>query len=181
MAPADTNRLVKQTSSEVQIATSDCLLTLRPLTASALRVRCAKPDTPESASLILTEPTPAPPFKVMKRGTSLILMTDKMQAIFDRNTGALQFADRAGKPFLSGIAGTRRLEPSTVQASRPSIAEQAFASPARRASVRQRRVPGWISRYSGPSPPAHAGELAESRSRFCCPAKGTVFFGTIMV
>ncbi len=130
VAPADANRLVKQTSSEVEIATGDCLLTLRPLTASALRVRCAKPDTPESASLILTEPTPTPPFKVTQRGTSLILMTDKMQAVFDRNTGALQFTDREGKPFLSGIAGTRRLEPSTVQGEPTFIAEQAFASPA---------------------------------------------------
>ena len=126
--PADANRLVKQTSSEVIIATSECLLSLRPLTASALRVRCAKPDDPEIASLILTEPTPVPPFKLVKRGRSLIVMTDKMQAIFDRDTGALQFTDRAGKPFLSEIAGTRRLDASTVQGEPAFVAQQAFAS-----------------------------------------------------
>ena len=95
----------------------------------------------------------------MERGTDLILMTDKMQAIFDRNTGALQFADREGKPFLSGIAGTRSLEPSTVQGSLTFIAEQAFASPAGEHLFGSGEFQdGYLD--IGTFPPAHAGELA---------------------
>ncbi len=130
---ADTHRaqyrLVDQSSTEIQISTDNCRLTIRPLTASAVRVRCTKTSAMENPSLILTETLVAPSFSVKETRTSIVLATEKMRVILDRYTGALRFTDHAGKPFLSEIAGSRKLEPATIQGQPTFVAEEAFVSP----------------------------------------------------
>jgi alpha-D-xyloside xylohydrolase len=54
-------------------------------------------------------------FKIDETRTSFTLSTAKLRAIVDRETGAVSFADEAGRPLLSEAAGGRTLEPATVQ------------------------------------------------------------------
>ena len=59
----------------------------------------------------------------------VVVATSKMQAVFDRHTGALRFTDHSGKTFLSEIAGSRRLTQASVQGEPTVAVEQAFLSP----------------------------------------------------
>ena len=119
---------VKETPSGVEITTAACVLSIRPLTASAMRIRCAKQNVAETPSVVLLQQPSVPAFKVIKRDTSITVATEKMMVIFGRGDSTLQFADPRGKTFLSEIAGTRTLEPSTVQGTSTYIVEQAFLS-----------------------------------------------------
>ncbi|WP_206662835.1 TIM-barrel domain-containing protein [Granulicella sibirica] len=118
-----------RTSWGIQIATAECVLSLRPLTSSAMRIRCATADSHEDPSLVLTENVPTPPFRLLESRTTVTLTTEKMRAVYDRRTGALQFSDAAGRQFLSEIPGTRRLASSSIQGEPTFTAEQSFVSP----------------------------------------------------
>ena len=120
---------VRETRSGVEITTAACFLSIRPLTASAVRIRCAKQNVAETPSIVLIQQQSVPAFKVIKSETSITVETEKMMVIFGRRDGALQFADSRGKTFLSEIAGTRVLEPAIVQGTSTYIAEQAFLTP----------------------------------------------------
>ena len=122
--------LVRQTPSGVEIKTEACLLAIRPLTVSAMRVRCAKEASAESPSIVLLKQSSLPAFKVSQDASSVVVATSKMKAIFDRYNGALRFTDNLGTPFLSEVAGTRRLAPATVQGEPSFAVEQDFISPA---------------------------------------------------
>ncbi len=128
-APGGSSGVIRQTPSGVEIETEACLLAIRPITASAMRVRCTKGAPDESPSIVLLKQPSAPAFKVSQDTTSVVVATSKMQAIFDRQSGALRFTDEAGKTFLSEIPGTRRLTPATVQGEPTFAAEQDFLSP----------------------------------------------------
>jgi len=54
-------------------------------------------------------------WKLTERPTSFVLTTAKLHVIVDRKTGVVSFADLAGRPILSEAAGSRTLEPATVQ------------------------------------------------------------------
>jgi alpha-D-xyloside xylohydrolase len=120
---------IRQTESGVAINTSGCVLTISPITASAIRVRCAKQGAVESPSLVLLQQTVVPSFKLSQNKSSVVVATAQMRAVFDRHDEALHFTDGLGKTFLSEIAGTRRLDPSSTQGEATFAAEQAFASP----------------------------------------------------
>ena len=83
-----------------------------------------------------TQPS-VPAFKVSQDETSVVLATAEMRAVFDRRDESLHFTDSSGKTFLSEIAGTRRLDPATVQGEATFAAEQAFHLPAWRTPVRK--------------------------------------------
>jgi alpha-D-xyloside xylohydrolase len=121
--------LLRETPSSVEITTAACVLSIRPLTAGAIRIRCAKQNMAESPSIVLLQQKLVPAFKVIRNDSSIIVATAKMMVIFDRRDGALQFADLRRKTFLSEIAGTRRLDPAIIQGEPTYIAEQAFRSP----------------------------------------------------
>lgn len=120
---------VKETSTGVEIATDTCTLAIRPLTAGAIRVHCAKDNTPEAQSIVLIPQASPPAFRVTQSTATVEVTTLRMAAIFDRRTASLKFADSSGRVLLSEIPGTRRLAPSTVQGEPTYVAEQAFASP----------------------------------------------------
>jgi alpha-D-xyloside xylohydrolase len=121
--------LIRQTPSGVEIRTEACLLAIRPLTVSAMRVRCSKEASAESPSIVLLKTSSIPAFKVSQDASSVVVATSKMKAIFDRYNGALRFTDNLGSPFLSEVAGTRRLAPATVQGEPTFAVEQDFISP----------------------------------------------------
>jgi alpha-D-xyloside xylohydrolase len=119
---------IQQTSSGVDIRTDVCILSVRPVMESAMRVRCAKENTVESASIVLLPQASTPTFKVSQNAKTVVIATSKMKAVFDRQSGTLHFTDNSGNTFLSEIAGTRRLDPTTVQGEVSFSAEQAFLS-----------------------------------------------------
>ena len=121
--------LVRHTPSGVEIRTDACVLAIRPINPSAMRVRCAKDMASESPSIVLLKPSSVPAFKVSEDAASVVVATSQMQAVFDRRSGALHFTDHSGKTFLSEIAGTRRLAPATVQGEATFAVEQDFISP----------------------------------------------------
>ena len=121
--------LIRQTPSGVEIETEACLLAIRPITASAMRVRCTKGAPDESPSIVLLKQSSVPAFKVSQDATSVVVATSKMKAVFDRQSGALRFTDGSDKTFLSEIPGTRRLTPATLQGEPAFAVEQDFISP----------------------------------------------------
>jgi len=125
----ESNRLVEQTPSGVQIRTATCMLSIRPLTINAMRIRCAKELTAEIPSVVLLQQPSTPPFKVSQNAATIVVTTSKMKAIFDRQTGVLHFADQSGNAFLSEVPGSRRLDQTTVQGETTFAAEQDFISP----------------------------------------------------
>ena len=113
----------------MEISTHACVLTIRPITASAIRVRCAKEAAVESPSLVLLPQPSAPAFKVSQDAEQRCGCDSEDEAVFDRHDEALHFTDSSGKTFLSEIAGTRRLDPPPIQGEATFAAEQAFVSP----------------------------------------------------
>jgi alpha-D-xyloside xylohydrolase len=65
-------------------------------------------------------PPATTPFKISESRADFTLATAKLRVIVDRETGAVSFADDAGRSLLSETPGSRTLEPATVQG------EQAF-------------------------------------------------------
>ncbi len=55
------------------------------------------------------------PFKMMESPAQATLSTARLRVLVDRKTGAVSFADAAGHPLLSEVAGSRTLEPADVQ------------------------------------------------------------------
>ncbi|MGA9720151.1 MAG: TIM-barrel domain-containing protein [Acidobacteriaceae bacterium] len=128
-AQGPSNGAIRQTGSDVEISTKACLLTIRPVTASAMRVRCAKEAAIESPSLVLLTQPSVPAFHVSQDEMSIVIATTKIRAVFNRHDEALHFTDSSGRTFLSEVAGTRRLSPTTIQGEATFAAEQAFVSP----------------------------------------------------
>ena len=135
---------VQETRSGVEITTAACLLSIRPLTASAVRIRCAKQNVAETPSIVLIQQQSVPAFKVIKSETSITVETEKMMVIFGRRDGALQFADSRGKTFLSEIAGTRVLDAGNRTRNVDLYCRTGLPYPTRGALIWERRVPGWI-------------------------------------
>jgi alpha-D-xyloside xylohydrolase len=128
-APGGPSSLVSQSPSGVEIKTDTCVLAIRPITPSAMRVRCARETAAESPSIVLLQQSSVPVFKVSEDAASVVVVTSKMQAVFDRRSGAIHFTDHSGKTFLSETAGTRRLAQTTVQGEATFAVEEDFISP----------------------------------------------------
>jgi len=94
-----------------------------------MRVRCTKETASESPSIVLLKQSSVPPFKVSEDAAGVVVATSKMQAVFDRRSGAVHFTDHAGNTFLSEIAGTRRLTQTTAQGEATFAVEEDFVSP----------------------------------------------------
>ncbi len=128
-AEGATGSIARQTSSGVEIKTDVCLLSLQPITDTAVRVRCTKGQETATARMILLPQTSVPAFKIRQNADSIVLATSKMKAVYDRRSGALNYTDSAGKTFLAEAPGTRRLEASTIQGEPTFATQQTFASP----------------------------------------------------
>ncbi len=121
--------LIRETPSGVEISTNQCVLVIRPVAVSAMRVRCAKETAVESPSIVLLPQASAPVFKLSQDAATVVIATSKMKAVFDRQSGALHFDDNSGKTFLTESPGSRRLDPTTVQGEATFTAEETFLSP----------------------------------------------------
>ena len=123
------NGVIRRTNSGVEIKTDACTLAIRPLTVSAMRVRCSSEPAVETPSIVLLQQSSAPRFSVSQNAATVVVATSKMKAVFDRKNGALHFTDNAGSTFLSEVPGARRLDKTAIQGEPAFAAEQAFISP----------------------------------------------------
>jgi len=128
-AQRSSSNLVSQNPSGVEIKTDACVLAIRPITPSVMRVRCAKDAVAESPSVVLLKQSSVAAFKLSQDATTVAVATSKMKAVFDRHSGALHFTDDSGKTFLSEIPGTRRLTQTTIQGESTFAVEEDLNSP----------------------------------------------------
>ncbi len=105
-------------------------LTLQPLLDNAVRVRFTRDAKPAAPSLILSENLSAPAATVHEPAQEVALSLPRLRATIDRATGTITFADSTGRIFLRELAGSRRLEPATVQGDPTWSVAQSFDSPA---------------------------------------------------
>ena len=115
--------------AELRIPVGDGELVVRALADNAMRVRFAPPGSTETPSQILVENPPAPRARVTTSPAVIRLATGRMSATYDRATGALTFADAAGRVLLAEKPGSRLLRPATIQNEPTFAIEQAFLSP----------------------------------------------------
>src|SRR5580704_19600550 len=59
------SNLVSQSPAGVEIKTDACVLAIRPINPSAIRVRCAKEGAAESPSIVLLKQSSVPAFKAL--------------------------------------------------------------------------------------------------------------------
>ena len=92
-------------------------LRIQLLSDSIVRVAFARSaDFFSRASLdVLPNPSLTSGWKLAERPASFVLTTAKLHVIVDRTSGAVSFTDAAGRPILSEAAGSRTLEPASVQ------------------------------------------------------------------
>lgn len=114
----------------ISLALEDGQLTLQPLLDNAVRVRFTRDAKAPATSLILSENLPAPAATVRESAPEVSLDLPHLRATVDRTTGAITFADSTGRIFLREFAGSRRLEPATVQGEPTWSVAQSFDSPA---------------------------------------------------
>jgi alpha-D-xyloside xylohydrolase len=99
----------------LQLATGE--LRIQVVSAAVVRVAFSKSaDFFQRTSVDrVADPLAATPFTVKESPAAIILSTAEMRVSFDRETGAVSFADSAGHPLLSESPGSRLLEPTEVQ------------------------------------------------------------------
>lgn len=119
---------VTRLPQEVVLELKSGRLELRPLAGGAIRVRFSDGKIVEVPSFVILN-GPVPKFDVHESNSTITVATAKMQAVVDRETGALHFSDKRGKRFLSEQAGARLLKPSLVQGQPTFVVGQGFESP----------------------------------------------------
>jgi alpha-D-xyloside xylohydrolase len=112
----------------LSIQLSDGVLNIVPLSDKAIRVQWEK-GMKEEREFVLINKLPVPAFKISEAGTKLKLSTNTITVSFDKQTGAINYSDNAGKIFLEEKTGGRKLKPDTVDGQNCFIAEQSFDSP----------------------------------------------------
>jgi len=113
----------------LSIQLSEGVLNIIPLSDKAIRVQLEKNNIKEKREFIIINKLPVPAFKVTETSSKLKLMTNETIVLFDKQTGAIDYADNTGKIFLREIAGSRKLKPDSVLGEPCFVAEQSFDSP----------------------------------------------------
>lgn len=113
----------------LKIQLSDGVLNILPLTDKAVRVQWQKDGLKEEKEFVLINKLAVPAFKLQESASKLNLITNSITVSFDKNTGAITYADSDGGIFLSEKAGSRKLNANTVGGEPCFIAEQGFVSP----------------------------------------------------
>ena len=113
----------------LSIQISEGVLNIVPLSDKAIRVQWEKDNMKEEREFVLINKLPIPAFKFLETGSKLKLSTDAVTVLFDKQTGAIDYSDKAGKIFLREKAGSRKLTPATIGGQSCFVAEQSFDSP----------------------------------------------------
>jgi alpha-D-xyloside xylohydrolase len=119
----------KQTKQGVNVTLSDGTLGIYPLSDNAAQIKFFNGTESSLQELVLTESTTIPVFKVADGAAKLEVKTKKIAIVIDKQTGNLSYINNEGEMFLSEKAGTRQINPSTIQGEPCVVAEQSFESP----------------------------------------------------
>lgn len=120
----------KQEITGVTIVTDNGLLGIYPIANNAVRVKFTANNEAQLPELVFTSSVAVPAFKVNATASALELKMSKITVSVDKQSGALSFADAAGKILLNEMAGSRKLVPGTIQGEPCFLAEQKFDAPA---------------------------------------------------
>jgi alpha-D-xyloside xylohydrolase len=112
----------------LSIRLNEGTLYIIPLSDKAIRVQWEK-GMKEEREFVLINKFPIPTFKFSETPSKLRLSTNAITAVFDKQTGVIDYSDNTGKIFLSEKAGSRKLTPDTIGGQSCFVAEQSFDSP----------------------------------------------------
>jgi alpha-D-xyloside xylohydrolase len=118
----------KLLDDRLTIQLDEGLLNIIPLSDDAIRIQLEKEPVKEEKELILVNQLPVPKFKFSDTDGKLRLSTKSMTVSFDKESGAIYFADKTGKIFLSEKPGSRKMSPDSVMGEACFLAEQSFYS-----------------------------------------------------
>jgi alpha-D-xyloside xylohydrolase len=124
---------LKQLSDKVNVTLSDGILSIAPLSDNAVRIKFYKGAEDNLQELVFTTNVPTPAFKVQESASAVEVKVAKISVVVDKQSGKLSFFDAVGKPLVNESAGSRKLEPGTIQDEPCFMAEQTFDSPANEA------------------------------------------------
>jgi alpha-D-xyloside xylohydrolase len=113
----------------LSIQLSEGVLNITPLSDKAVRIQWEK-GMKEEREFVLINKLPVPAFKFSETTSKFKLNTKTITVLFDKRTGAIDYADNTGKIFLSEKAASRKLIPVSVVNEPCFVAEQSFDSPA---------------------------------------------------
>jgi alpha-D-xyloside xylohydrolase len=113
----------------LSIQLSEGVLNITLLSDKAIRVQWEK-GMREEREFVLINKLPVPAFQFSETSSKLKLSTKAITVLFDKQTGAINYSDNAGKIFLSEKPASRRLIADTVAGQSCFVAEQSFDSPA---------------------------------------------------
>jgi alpha-D-xyloside xylohydrolase len=103
---------------------------LIPLTEHAVRIKYYQQSEPDVPEIIYTSYLPPTDFKVIDFLSKIEYRGKQIVISFDKQTGALSFADHSGNVFLREEAGSRLLVQDSLLGQSCFIAQQSFYSPA---------------------------------------------------
>jgi alpha-D-xyloside xylohydrolase len=104
-------------------------LNIIPISDNTIRILLKKGAVKEDKELILVNQLPVPDFKFSESDGKLRLSTKYITVLFNKENSTIEFADNAGKVFLSEKPGSRKMIPDSVMGEPCFIAEQSFDSP----------------------------------------------------
>lgn len=116
-------------NDRLSIQLAEGTLDIIPLADDAIRIQLIKEPLKEERELILVNKLPVPPFRFSESDNTLQLQTARISVFVNKQNGAIDFADTAGKIFLREKAGSRKMLPDTILGEPCFIAEQSFDSP----------------------------------------------------
>lgn len=119
----------QQLSDRVDIQLTDGILSIRPLSENAVRIKFFRGMEGKLPELILTAERKHPSFQVSDAPAKMSVRIQKLTITVEKQSGNLSFADAAGKVFLSEQAGSRKLHETSIQGDPCVEVEQGFVSP----------------------------------------------------
>ena len=112
--------------NQLSIQLSEGILNIIPLSEKAIRVQWEKDLPKEEREFVLINIPVVPVFKFSESAQQLKLSTAAVIVSFNKQTAVIEYADKAGKVFLSEKTGSRKLKPDTIGGQSCYIAEQSF-------------------------------------------------------
>jgi alpha-D-xyloside xylohydrolase len=119
----------KVEKDHVSIQTADGKLNIIPLQNNTIRIKVEKNGLKESNELIFQNLNPFSGFQCSEDADLLLVKTNEVTVSYNKQTGALSFADKTGKSFLNEKAGCRKLKEGSISGETCLEAEQSFESP----------------------------------------------------
>ncbi len=122
-------RVYNLTDDRLTVQLNEGTLNIIPLADDAIRIRVEKAGVKEEKELILVNELPVPDFDFSEEKDKLRLSTKTMTALYDMESGVIEFADNTGRIFLSEVPGSRKMTLDSVMGEPCFLVEQSFDSP----------------------------------------------------